>query len=125
MWKEGGTSVKLVGSFNKWKDQIIMDKDPVDNVFKYKLKLKRDKYEYKFIVDNVWKFSRQQGMKSDERGNTNNYIDLTNYKMSKNNIKNSRTKKRKKKVKKIKKEEAEERKEKDDNKYSFKSSTIE
>ena len=115
VWKEGGTLVKIVGSFNKWKEQIVMDKDPLDNSFKYKLRLKRDKYEYKFIVDNVWKCSRQQAVKADERGNANNFIDLTNYKLSKNNIKNSKTKKKKKKVKKIKKEEKEEKKEKDDN----------
>jgi hypothetical protein len=114
VWKEGGTSVKLVGSFNNWKEQIVMEKDPTDNIFKYKLRLKRDKYDYKFIVDNVWKYSRQQTMKTDERGNTNNFIDLTNYKISKNSIK-SKVKKKKKKVKKIKKEENEEKKQKDDN----------
>jgi len=113
IWNEGGTSVKLVGSFNKWKEQIMMDIDPVDKIFKLKLKLKRDKYEYKFIVDNVWKYSKQQGIKTDERGNKNNYIDLTNYKLSKNSVNKSKIKKKKKKVKKIKKEE-EEKKEKDD-----------
>jgi len=66
-WREGGNTVKLVGTFNNWKEQLLMEKDPVENVFKYKLKLKRDKYEYKFIVDNVWKFSRQQGLKGKEK----------------------------------------------------------
>ena len=45
--------MKLVGTFNNWKEQLLMEKDPVENVFKYKLKLKRDKYEYKFIVDPI------------------------------------------------------------------------
>ena len=98
IWKEGGNNVKLVGSFNNWKEQLVMDKDPIDKIFKYKLKLKKDKYEYKFVVDNTWKYSRQQKMKSDGRGNTNNFIDLTDYKLSKNNIK--KTKKKKKKIKK-------------------------
>ena len=58
IWKEGGTNVKLVGTFNNWKQQIIMINEPTDNFFKYKIKLKRDKYENKIIVDNVWKFPR-------------------------------------------------------------------
>ena len=103
VWKEGGTLVKIVGSFNKWKEQIVMDKDPLDNSFKYKLRLKRDKYEYKFVVDNAWKYSKQQGLKTDGRGNTNNFIDLTNYKMSKKQIK--KAKKKKKKEKKLENEE--------------------
>ena len=103
IWKEGGKEVKLVGSFNNWKEKKIMKKDSKDNFFKYKMKLKKDKYEYKFIVDDVWKFSEQQGKKSDGKGNTNNYIDLTNYKISKKNI--NKSIKKKKKAKKIKKEE--------------------
>ena len=109
IWKEGGNTVKLVGSFNNWKEQIIMNKDPIDKYFKYKLRLKRDKYEYKFVVDNVWKFSKQQKMKTDGRGNTNNYIDLTNYKMSKNNFK--KNDKKKKRVRKEKKDEPDKKKE--------------
>ena len=109
-WREGGNTVKLVGTFNNWKEQILMEKDPVENVFKYKLKLKRDKYEYKFIVDNVWKFSRQQGMKGDGKGNTNNFIDLTNYKLSKKNIGKNNEVKPVKKVKKIKKKKKEKKK---------------
>ena len=105
IWKEGGTNVKLVGSFNNWKQQIIMTKELNDNCFKYKIKLKRDKYEYKFIVDNVWKFSRQQGMKSDGKGNTNNFIDLTDNKITQNGIK--KIKKKKKKAKKVEQEEQE------------------
>ena len=82
-----------------------MNKDPIYNLFKYKMKLKRDKYEYKFIVDNFWKFSRAQGIQSDERENTNNYIDLTDNKISKNVIK--KLKKRKKKQKKLNKKNKE------------------
>ena len=109
IWKEGGNTVKLVGSFNNWKEQLVMDRDPIDKNFKYKLKLKKDKYEYKFVVDNTWKYSKQQKMKSDGKGNTNNYIDLTDYKLSKKNIR--KTKKKKKKIKKEKKEEPEKTKE--------------
>ena len=109
IWKEGGNTVKLVGSFNNWKEQLVMDRDPIDKNFKYKLKLKKDKYEYKFVVDNTWKYSKQQKMKSDGKGNTNNYIDLSDYKLSKKNIR--KTKKKKKKIKKEKKEEPEKAKE--------------
>lgn len=95
IWKEGGNNVKLVGSFNNWKEQIIMKKDSTDKFFQYKIRLKRDKYEYKFVVDNVWKCSTLQKMKKDPKGNINNYIDLTNYKK----------KKKKKKDKQYQKEE--------------------
>jgi len=59
--------VKLVGTFNNWKEQLLMEKDSVENVFKYNLKLKRDKYEYKFIVDNFWNFRDNKVWKETEK----------------------------------------------------------
>jgi hypothetical protein len=56
IWEEKCNTAKVIGSFNNWKDQLLMTFDPKDNVYKYKLELKRDKYEYKFIIDNSWKF---------------------------------------------------------------------
>ena len=79
--------------------------DPKDNLYKFKLELKRDKYEYKFIVDNSWQFSKYQETRNDGKGNINNFIDLTNYNKQINDIK--KTKKIKKKKKKKKKEKIE------------------
>ena len=101
IWEEKCNIAKVIGSFNNWKDQLLMTFDPKDNVYKYKLELKRDKYEYKFIIDNSWKFSKYQETKNDGKGNINNFIDLTNY--NKQIFDTKKTKKMKKKKKKKKK----------------------
>ena len=102
IWEEKCNIAKVIGSFNNWKEQLIMTFDPKDNLYKYKLELKRDKYEYKFIIDNSWKFSKYQETRNDGKGNINNFIDLTNYNKRINDIR--KTKKIKKKKKKKKKE---------------------
>ena len=112
IWEEKCNIAKVIGSFNNWREQLLMIYDPKDNVYKYKIELKRDKYEYKFIIDNTWKFSSHQQTKNDGKGNINNFIDLTNYNINKTNNNNINTKKpkkikkKKKKVKKIEKVES-------------------
>ena len=105
-WSEGGTNVKVTGTFSNWKETYKMAKDPSDQVFKITIKLKKSKHEYKFIVDDKWKYSNKQPKINDGRGNTNNFIDLTNYRSSKrssNHDKKEGVKKTKiiKKIKKI------------------------
>lgn len=108
-WNEGGTNVKLIGSFSKWKETYTMTQDPKDKIYKITLKLKRGKYEYKFIVDDKWRYSTNQQKIKDPRGNTNNFIDLTDYniiKNLKNSINNKQVTKKviiKKKIKKLRK----------------------
>ena len=112
IWEEKCNIAKVIGSFNNWREQLLMTYDPKDNLYKYKIELKRDKYEYKFIIDNTWKFSSHQQTKNDGKGNINNFIDLTNYNINKTNNNNINTKKpkkikkKKKKVKKIEKVES-------------------
>ena len=105
IWEEKCNIAKVIGSFNNWKEQLLMTFDPKDNVYKCKLELKRDKYEYKFIIDNSWKYSKYQETKNDGKGNINNFIDLTNYNKQIINIKKTKKVKKKKK-KKIQKEES-------------------
>ena len=105
IWEEKCNIAKVIGSFNNWKEQLIMAFHPKDNLYKFKLELKRDKYEYKFIIDNSWQFSKYQETRNDGKGNINNFIDLTNYNKQINDIK--KTKKIKKKKKKKKKEKIE------------------
>lgn len=110
-WDEGGEDVKLIGSFSGWKQQFNMIKDEKDQIYKVSLPLKNEIYEYKFIVDGVWKCSKKQNTKDDGKGNINNVIDLTNVKQknetkkkvsSKKNSKNGEKNKKKKSRKEMK-----------------------
>lgn len=110
-WDEGGNDVKLIGSFSGWKQQFNMIKDEKDQIYKVSLPLKNEIYEYKFIVDGVWKCSKKQNTKDDGKGNINNVIDLTNVKQknetkkkvsSKKNNKNGEKTKKKKSRKEVK-----------------------
>ena len=110
-WDEGGEDVKLIGSFSGWKQQFNMVKDEKDQIYKVSLPLKNELYEYKFIVDGVWKCSKKQNTKDDGKGNINNVIDLTNVKeknetkkkvSSKKNSKNGEKAKKKKSRKEMK-----------------------
>lgn len=47
-----------------------------------------DIYEFKFIVDNVWKCSKDYPTLIDEKGNLNNFLDLR-YLLAKNQIDSS------------------------------------
>jgi len=72
-------NVKLTGSFCEWKIKYDMIKDPNDNKFKLALPLNNEIYQFKFIVDNEWKYSSNYQTQPDNLGNINNCIDLTNY----------------------------------------------
>jgi len=84
IWTEGGSQVKLTGSFSDWKIKFDMAKDPNDNCFKCQLPLDNKIYQFKFIVDNDWKCSDKYPKKEDNSGNINNFIDLTDYKENNN-----------------------------------------
>ena len=79
VWSEGGNNVKITGSFCDWKIRYDMTKDPSDNKFKCQLPLDNKAYQFKFIVDDQWKYSSIYPIQKDELGNINNFIDLTNY----------------------------------------------
>ena len=77
IWSEGGNDVKITGTFSDWKVQYQMTKDPKDQIFKLELPLKKEIYQYKFIVDNVWKYSKKYPIIDDGFGNINNILDNT------------------------------------------------
>ena len=114
IWDEGGNSVKLIGTFSNWKQQYDMKKDEKDQIFKISLPLSNEKYQYKFIVDGVWKCSQKQETIDDGKGNINNFLDLsiTNIKGKEEKIKkkkkiskkNSKLETKKKTKEKIKKD---------------------
>jgi hypothetical protein len=96
IWDEGGNEVKLIGSFSNWKEQFLMVKDKKSNIYKCALPLNNDKYQYKFIVDGVWKYSKKQSTIDDGKGNINNILDLTNPKTKEDTKKKGLSKKKEK-----------------------------
>ena len=127
IWENGGESVKLIGSFSNWKQQFDMQKDERDQLYKFTLPLDNEKYQYKFIVDGVWKYSTNQITMDDGYGNINNVIDLTNFKPKEeikeksHKIKGKKTKKEKFiKIEKIKEEKEEKIKEEKEENIEFK-----
>ena len=66
----------LVGTFCDWKNGQPMER--LGDQFVLDKQLERGKrYEYKFIVDNDWRFAPDQPTIKDEHGIINNYLDTT------------------------------------------------
>mmetsp|Transcript_32268 Transcript_32268/g.53323 ORF Transcript_32268/g.53323 Transcript_32268/m.53323 type:complete len:344 (+) Transcript_32268:94-1125(+) len=71
-WSQGGQSVYVTGSFNAWGERIPMRRSGNECVVC--LNLLPGTYQYKFIVDNEWKFAPDQPTVRDEMGNINNCV---------------------------------------------------
>ena len=100
-WREGGTSVKLAGSFlDNWKKQVEMTKNINTGFFEVNLDVPSGIHQFKFIVDKKWVCSPKYSIIND-KNNANNIIDFTNYSNKINNNKNdigkTLTKRKKKK----------------------------
>lgn len=80
-WKEGGNMVYITGSFSGWTHRFLLTKNNTTGIFEITLDLARAIHEYKFIVDDKWVFSKYQPTCKDNKGNINNTIDTTNYKL--------------------------------------------
>lgn len=76
-WTHGGQNVSLAASFNGWREQIPMSRS--GNEFAVVQELPRGVHQYKFIVDDQWRFAPDQLKTQDGQGNMNNYIDITHY----------------------------------------------
>lgn len=76
-WTHGGQNVQLAASFNGWREQIPMVRS--GNEFAVVQDLPRGVHQYKFIVDEHWRFAPDQPKTQDSQGNMNNVIDITNY----------------------------------------------
>ena len=75
-WEFDGNEVFVIGSFNCWKERLRMEKN--NSCFILEKSLERGIiHEYKFIVDNEWRYAHNQPKKKDEHGNINNWIDTT------------------------------------------------
>lgn len=71
-WTHGGRQVYVTGTFNNWAERIPMRESRAD--FTVCLNLPVGTFQYKFIVDNEWRFSPSQPLVQDAQGNVNNCI---------------------------------------------------
>jgi hypothetical protein len=80
VWREGGNVVYVTGDFANWKQWFVMNKS-IDNPkeFTITIDLPKGIYQYKFIVDKVWKFSKDLPQIKDERGNINNTLEVKDF----------------------------------------------
>ena len=76
-WKENGNNIIITGSFCGWNRQFSMVKNKNNNYYELLLYLPQGEYQFKFIVDGIWKCSNFYETVSDQNGNTNNYLDNT------------------------------------------------
>ena len=83
-WKEGGQEVLIAGSFTNWKEKLKMIKNN-DGNFEIELFLPKGKYQFKFVVDGIWKCSNNILQEKDARGIKNNVIEV----IENNNINNN------------------------------------
>ena len=76
-WKEGGNEVLIAGTFTNWKEKLKMTKNNNGN-FEIELFLPQGKYQFKFVVDGIWKCSKNILQERDARGIKNNIIEVKN-----------------------------------------------
>ena len=96
IWDEGGSDVKVTGSFSDWKIQFQMTREQNGQIFTLQLPLGNEIYQYKFIVDGEWKYSKKYPTQVDGMGNINNILDNTNNVLVRPKEKINRTNKKKK-----------------------------
>lgn len=75
-WRYGGTEVLLTGSFSNWRESVVLKPSKSGDVMTYVLSLHPGTYEYKFIVDNQWRYDAKQPVVKGRNGNINNIIQV-------------------------------------------------
>ena len=76
-WSFKGKSVYLTGSFCNWNEFFLMKKDE-NGIFRLVLDLKKGFHQYKFKIDNEWRYNKNFPTINDN-GFINNYIDTSNW----------------------------------------------
>jgi 5'-AMP-activated protein kinase regulatory beta subunit len=87
-WREGGNEVFITGSFCDWSKRFKMHKNKND-IFEVELFLTKGLYQFKFIVNNIWRCSSDYPQTKDDQGIYNNFIDSSNINMINNNFNKS------------------------------------
>ena len=88
-WDNGGNNVYLTGEFCNWKQFFLMKKEE-NGKFILNLSLPKGKYQYKFKVDEIWKFNDKFPTINDN-GIINNIIDTSKFEMNNENIEGKAT----------------------------------
>ena len=76
-WTQGGQRVNLTGSFNNWGPGIPMVRSGQE--FYQIVPLPRGAHQFKFVVDDEWKYSTELPMIHDPSGGVNNFVDTAEY----------------------------------------------
>ena len=79
-WDDGGINVYVTGSFCNWKQFFLMKKNS-QNSFILTLNLPKGYHQYKFKVDNVWKYNEKFPICNDS-GYINNFVDTSNWEIT-------------------------------------------
>ena len=79
-WDKGGNTVYVTGSFCNWKQYFLMKKEN-NNHFYLTLDLPKGFHQYKFRVDDEWKYN-EKFPTFDDGGFINNYLDTTNWEIT-------------------------------------------
>ena len=88
-WDSGGNNVYVTGTFCNWKQFFLMKKEE-NGKFVLNLNLPKGKYQYKFKVDEIWKFN-DKFPTINENGNINNIIDTSNLEIASENMEGKET----------------------------------
>jgi hypothetical protein len=75
-WTHGGhSSVIVTGSFDNWSSSIKLAKDQANDMWRKTVLLEgNQQYQFKYIVDGVWRCSMDWDTITDAQGNVNNVI---------------------------------------------------
>ncbi|XP_041000909.1 sucrose nonfermenting 4-like protein isoform X1 [Juglans microcarpa x Juglans regia] len=80
VWKHGGNSVYLFGSFTQWSQLIpMLPVEGCDNVFQTVYGLTPGYHQFKFYVDGQWRYDESLPYESSEYGMVNTVISATDY----------------------------------------------
>lgn len=78
-WNHGGQMVFVTGSWDNWEKKTALTRDPATGNHSVGLNLlPKDGtgVSYKYFVDGNWECNPSQPTRTDERGNTNNYLTI-------------------------------------------------
>jgi 5'-AMP-activated protein kinase regulatory beta subunit len=77
VWAHGGAHVELEGSFDNWTQRHVMQRSGKD--FTLVKLLPPGVYQYKFIVDGLWRHDPNLPSMYDDMGNINNVLEVQEY----------------------------------------------